>query len=119
MQQIEETAAKAEDAIQAFVDARASYADRVKQEDKIEAERARAKSDAIARIMQTTNPLTGQPHSASSAEKVVETDEQYATYLFNKRSLVHEKLRHETAYKSAYLRAELQIALCRVALGVV
>ena len=78
------------------------------------------KAEAIGRLMNETNPQSreGKPHSASSAEAVVETDHEYKAYLVNARNIVHSKLRAQTAADSARLRAELHIALLKAMAGV-
>ncbi len=118
MQQIEELAHDAQQAITAYELARRQFADGLRVEQQMEAERAAVKHAAIGRIMQTENPLTGKQHSASSAEAICYLDAEYAAYLLNQRNIVHAKLRAETGYHSAYLQAELAIALARVGLGI-
>jgi hypothetical protein len=65
---------------QGLINAVDRLADAVEHELRLEDGRAAAKQEAISRLMQGPNPLTGKAHSASSAEAVVETDAQYAAY---------------------------------------
>ena len=58
------------------------------------------------------NPLSGKPHSASSAEAVVETDPEYAAFLKRRRAAAVTKQVAYGRMESARLRAEL----CRVLL---
>jgi hypothetical protein len=114
MQQIEELADRAEKAITAYELARRQFADGVRVEQQMEAERAVVKAAAIGRIMQTENPLTAKQHSATSAEAVAYQDAEYAAYLLNQRNIVHAKLRAETNYHAEYLRATLAITLVKL-----
>lgn len=117
--QIEELAAQAEQRIRDYEVARHGFANTLRSEQQMEAERAEQKSAAIGRIMATDNPLTSKAHSATSAESIASTDEAYAAFLLNVRNLVHSKLRLETGYHAAYLRAQLSIAVLKVTAGVV
>ena len=51
------------------------------------------------------NELTGKPHSASSAEAIVEADAQYAAYLSQQRDAVIAKITAQAAYDSSVLIA--------------
>lgn len=131
---IEEAAARAERAIVAHEQARQeyemasrAYADGLRVEQQMEAQRPGVKDEAVRRLMATVNPasLNGKQHSASSAEAIVETDETYASYLLNQRNIVHAKNRAYTQAKSAELRArtaslsaKLHIALVKSLAGV-
>ncbi len=115
---IEELAHDAEQAISAYERARHSYADAVRVEQQMEADRVVVKHSVIGRIMQTTNELTGKPHSATSAESAAPLDEEYRSFLLNARNVVHAKLRAETAFRSADLQAQLAICLSKTAMGV-
>lgn len=79
----------------------------------LDADRPAKKLDAIRRIMQRENDLTGQKHSYSSAEKAVETDLEYRSLLQLQAEIVQAK---ELAYmkmRSADRRSELAIAQLR------
>lgn len=84
-----------------------AYASAVAREMEVEDLRPLAKHDAIKRIMATTNELTGKPHSASSAEAIVESDADYKSYLSIKRETVAEKIRARATYDAAVARAAL------------
>jgi hypothetical protein len=120
MASIEGYARDAEEAIDAYETARASYADLLREEMKLEAERPLVKSAAVLRLMGEINPQSkdAKLHSASSAEAVVESDEQYAAHLLNQRSTVHAKNRAHTASEAARLRASLGITLVKAMAGV-
>lgn len=95
------------------------YADLAAQEFDLEAGRAIEKDHAVRRIMEQPNPLNSdKPHSATSAEKIVETDPEYAAYLRRQRETVHSKNIAFTAMTGAMLRAELAIAALRAGEGV-
>jgi hypothetical protein len=78
---------------------------------RLEDDRAKYKAEAIQRLMQTQNPLTGKLHSASSAEAVVETDELYASYRMMQREAEVERWRSLAAFSAAKLIARLNVAL--------
>lgn len=103
----------ANDAIETYEHAGALYADLAGQEMDLEAQRPIEKDHAIRRLMQTTNELTEKPHSASSAEKIVETDEAYFAALRVQRETVVQKNHAFTRMQAAKLRAEMAIALLR------
>jgi hypothetical protein len=105
--------APTEEAIAAYEQAGERYAHLVGREMELEADRHTAKQAAIRRIMQGVNELTEKPHSASSAESVVETDAEYRSYLRRQTDTVVEKNLALTAMTSARLRAML--ALTRAA----
>jgi len=83
------------------------------EEQRLEDERCTAKRDAIVRIMQSENPLTGKAHSASSAEAVVETDAEYAAYRKSQRQAVLDTQCAFADYEAAKLTAQLEVALIR------
>lgn len=93
------------DALTEYRQARAELVRMVEAELDDDARRPAAKQQAIQRIMQGTNPLTGKPHSASSAEAIVETDAEYAAWLANHRAIIvakmHAQTRAELALESA------------------
>ncbi len=71
----------------------------------LEDQRAEQKRNAILRLMQETNPLTQKPHSASSAEAVVETDATYAQHRRAQREAEANKIYARATYECAVLRA--------------
>lgn len=71
----------------------------------LEDQRPLIKRDAIGRLMQETNPLTGKPHSATSAEAVVESDAIYAAHRRSQRQAEVEKIFARAAYEAAVLAA--------------
>lgn len=113
MRTTEQAAAQAEQAIRDYEVAADRWVQAAQQEMAMEAGRPAVKREAIARIMAGTNALTNKPHSASSAEAVVEMDQDYAAYLRRQREVVAEKNGHYTDMTAAKLRAELNIALVR------
>lgn len=66
------------------------------------------KSAAIRRLMQTENTETGKPHSASSAEKIVETDAEYAAYRRRQADAEVEKHRAIGAFEVAKTSARIE-----------
>lgn len=80
----------------------------------LEDARALEKSAAVRRLMGTPNPETDKPHSASSAEKVVESDEEYMGYRRRQYEAVIETQRAHGAFASAKLRAKLAVGLALV-----
>lgn len=103
----------AETAIEDYEREGGNYAERAGVELDLEAERPMLKDAAIRRIMGEVNPLTDKPHSASSAEKIVEGDAEYRAHLHRQRETVVEKNAAFTRMTAARLRAEMAIALLR------
>lgn len=91
-------------------DAADALADAVAVEMKLEDDRPIVKQRAVLRIVGTENPLTGKPHSASSAEAVVETDAEYYDYRATQRQAVIAKIRAAGAYEAAKAIARLAAA---------
>lgn len=90
----------------------AAYATATAHETSLEDNRHVAKLDAMLRVMQTsTNALTGKPHSASSAEAVVEMDHEYAAYRANQRDAVRETIKARAAFYAAQYSAQLIVGL--------
>lgn len=85
--------------------------DAIATEQALEDNRCIAKSAALQRIMLTENPLTKKPHSASSAEAIVETDAEYAGYRAAQRRAVVASYEARGAFESAKLRAKLAVEL--------
>lgn len=103
----------AREALRQFLAAGAEFGRYVGAELKLEAERPACKLAAIQRLMLELNTLTGGPHSATSAERIVETDPAYAAHLETQRQTVVGKNNAATVMESARLRAELLIAVIR------
>lgn len=103
----------AETAIEAVEAAGRRYAEAVDRELALEVARVTIKREAIGRIMRDSNPLTGKPHSASSADAVVEMDADYAAHLQAIRAAVMEKNLALTGLTTAKLRADLALATLR------
>ena len=92
-----------------IVDAGDVLATAVKEEMTLEDLRANQKFAAIERIMKSgDNPLTGKPHSASSAEAIVNLDPEYSAYLAQLRDSVARKIRAKAQYDAAVAAARLQ-----------
>ena len=67
------------------------------------------KLNAIESIMSSgDNKLTGKPHSFSSAEAVVHTDENYADHLKKLREQARQRIIAKGAYDAAVAAARLQ-----------
>lgn len=112
-------AEKVEGQIMMYETARATYTEAVKREMQMQAEKPGKKATAIALLMTQENPLTKKLHSASSAEAVVEAEEGYAAWLLNFRTQVAVKMRAETECEAAKMRAHLQLAVLKIAGGLV
>jgi hypothetical protein len=104
----------AEAAIVAIETAAERLAKAVRAEMELEDYRPIVKSQAIRRLMATENPETGKPHSASSAEKVCETDAEYSAHRRDQYAAVVETIRARAGYEVAKRRADLVIALIDV-----
>lgn len=72
--------------------------------------RAMMKSAAIRRLMEIENPETKKVHSASSAEKVVELDEEYAAYRAKQADAEVSRIEAQGAYDAAVLNARFELA---------
>lgn len=78
----------------------------------LEDERPNIKSDCIAEMIGAPDPLKPNGvHSASSAEKVVESHARYAAHRQRQASAEVEKHRAYGAYEAAKLRARLAVEL--------
>lgn len=105
-------------------------ADAVRLEAEMEAHRPQAKLDAILRLQQTPDPRyplsdydreVGKPVkllAATEAEKYVERDETYASYILNLRNLVHSRMRAQADAVSARLEAMLWLSSSEPLAGV-
>lgn len=83
----------------------------------LEDARPMIKSAAIRRLMTTTNEETQKPHSASSAEKIVESDAEYFAHRQLQRDAEVEKHRAYAAYEAARLDARLAVDLAGLMAG--
>lgn len=121
MPSLEDSALVAETEITLFEQASREYAALSLREQELEAQRPVLKQLAVARLMDTENPLAsvaGKKHSASSAEAVVETESDYSAHLVKQRSVVFEKNQAYTRAQSAKFRASLALALLKAEAGV-
>lgn len=89
----------------------AALAEAVAAEQALEDARINIKLAAIERIMSRgDNALTGKPHSFSSAESVVNTDEEYQSYLERQREAVRTRILARGGYDAAVAAARLASA---------
>lgn len=89
--------------------AAARLADAVVAETALEDARITAKLAAIDRIMAAgDNNFTGKPHSFSSAESMVNTDDDYQTYLERQRNAMRDRIIARGAYDAAVAAVRLQ-----------
>lgn len=85
-----------------------TLADAVLAEQALEDNRINIKLAAIDRIMSRgDNQFTGKPHSFSSAEAVVNTDEEYQAYLERIRLAVRDRILAKGNYDAAVAAARL------------
>ncbi len=96
-----------QDYAQDIVMAGRRLADAVTLELELEAKKAGEKSDAIRRLIGSPNYETDKPHSASSAEKIVETDRDYATFLATLRDATAKKILARAEYDAAVVAGKL------------
>lgn len=97
------------DYAQHIIDAGDALALAVKNEMTLEDERIIVKFAAIERIMKAgDNPLTGKPHSFSSAEAQVNTDFDYSEYLARCRDAAAARIRARAQYDAAVAAARLR-----------
>ena len=83
-------------------------ADSIEAEQSLEDARINIKLAAIERIMaRGDNQLTGKPHSFSSAEAVVNTDDEYQEYLERQRNAVRNRIIAKGVYDAAVAAARL------------
>ena len=79
-----------------------AMADAIKHVIDLETRRHTVKMACIDRIMKAgDNPLTGKPHSFSSAEAAVGTDAEYIRYLDELSLATHAKIAAEVRYEAA------------------
>jgi len=85
-----------------------ALADAVRRESELEDNRISVKMAAVERIMKSgDNPLTGKPHSFSSAEALVNTDADYSDYLGQCRDAAHARMIARGNYDAALATARL------------
>lgn len=108
---------RAEQAIAAVEAAAGRLAEAIRTVQDLEDARCIEKSAAIRRLMQTMNDETNKLHSASSAEKVVESDAEYLAYRRRQADAEVEKHRAYGAYDAAKLRARLECEMFIIALA--
>jgi hypothetical protein len=84
-------------------------ADATVAEMQLEDHRAVVKLTAIDRIMRSgDNPMTGKSHSFSSAEAMVNTDEEYQNYLAKIRDAVRQRILARGNYDASLAAARLK-----------
>lgn len=98
---------KVENLIADIETAASHLAEAVAAEQALEDNRINVKLSAIARIMSGDNPLTGKPHSFSSAESVVNSDSLYQEYLERQRNAVKTRILAKGNYDAAVAAARL------------
>lgn len=92
-----------------IVTAAANLAEATYRETELEDNRITAKIAAIDRIMSAgENQFTGKPHSYSSAESIVNTDEEYQAYLAKLRSATRDRILARGNYDACLAAARLQ-----------
>lgn len=90
----------------------AGLAAAVKAEMALEDARHTVKMATISRIMQSgDNPLTGKPHSFSSAEATVNSDDVYARHLEALRAAAGDRILARADYDAALASARLETQL--------
>lgn len=107
----------AEQAVEAIERAAERLALASRMEMALEDERPIVKSESIRRLMATENPETSKPHSASSAEKVVESDGEYAAFRRKQYAAVVETIKARGAFEAAKRRADIAIDLALALAG--
>jgi len=91
-----------------IISAAGTLADAVRRESELEDNRISVKMSAVERIMKSgDNPLTGKPHSFSSAEALVNTDATYSDYLGQCRDAAHARMIARGNYDAALATARL------------
>jgi hypothetical protein len=86
-----------------------AYANAVENEAALEDGRITVKMAAISRIMTSgDNPLTGKPHSFSSAEALVNTDADYTEYLGKIREATKARIIARGNYEAALAVVQLK-----------
>ena len=84
-------------------------------ESALEDERALVKVAGIQRLMDLgPNPLTGKPHSVSSAEAIIEQDFRYMEHRVKQRQAVANTILFRAKLKAAELRAQFAVELAAI-----
>lgn len=79
-----------------------------KEELELDHQRHVVKMQTIAKIVRSgDNPLTGKPHSFSSAELLVEQDPDYAQHMTKLREATEKRIIARGDYESALVEAQL------------
>lgn len=99
---------KAENLVSDIETAANALAEATAAEQALEDNRINVKIAAIDRIMSAgDNQFTGKPHSFSSAEAIVNTDEEYQAYLERLRNAVRNRIIARGHYDAAVAAARL------------
>ena len=84
-------------------------AEATKNEMSLEHGKPVAKMQAISRVIKAgDNPLTGKPHSFSSAELLVEQDPEYSAHLAKMREAVENRILARGNYEAALIEAQME-----------
>jgi hypothetical protein len=103
-------------ALEALTEAASRHAASARHEMALEQLRPVRKHEAITRIMGTgLNPMTGKPHSYSSAELLVEADPEYTRHLEDLREAVAARITAAAEQRAAELLAEYLVYARRAA----
>jgi hypothetical protein len=108
--------AEADIAIDLLVDAGNDLAISTQREMQLADGRALRKTAAIQRLMELENPETKKPHTATSAERVVEADVEYMNYRQVEHAAVVRRIQAEAQLSAAKLRARLAIVMAEASL---
>lgn len=104
-------------AIEAIEQAAERLAIATRTEMELEDQRPLMKTLAIRRLMGMENPETQKPHSASSAEKLVEADPEYSAHRARQAAAVVETIKARGAYEAQRRRADLAVAMSEVSIA--
>ena len=98
--------------VQAILDTGAALAEAVTAEMALEDARHTVKMAAIERIIKSgDNPLTGKPHSFSSAEATVSGDAEYSRHLSALRDAAAVRIFARAKYDAALAAARIDPAI--------
>lgn len=101
-------------ALEALAESARRHAALIRHEMALDHLRPVRKHEAIARIMASgLNPMTGKPHSYSSAETLAETDPEYAHQLAELRDAVAARATAAAEQRAAELLAEYLVYSAR------
>lgn len=97
-----------EQLLKRLAEATEKLAQAVENEMSLEDGRAKIKMEAVQRIMAAgDNPMTGKPHSFSSAEAAANTDSAYSSYLAELRRATVQRILARGYYDAALVEAQL------------